>query len=69
MEQTSKYLPKTSAALASLQESAALLCQNAELSVNEKQELKTKLAELRQQLADKATCIDEIINRLNGAIK
>ena len=69
MSETAKYLPKTAAALAKLQESAALLNNNADISVAQQQELKEKLATLRQQLADKAACIDNIINTLNGAIK
>ncbi len=69
MSKTAEYLPKTAAALAALQESTALLEQNAELSAAEQQQLKEKLTTLRQQLADKAACIDNIINTLNGAIK
>ncbi|MCM1323539.1 MAG: hypothetical protein NC218_05210 [Acetobacter sp.] len=69
MSETAKYLPKTAAALASLQESAMFLEQSAELSAAEQQQLKEKLSTLRQQLTDKAACIDNIINTLNGAIK
>lgn len=69
MSETAKYLPKTADALAKLQESAALLEQAADISAVEQQQLKEKLTTLRQQLADKAACIDNIINTLNGAIK
>ncbi len=69
MEETAKYFPQTAAALAALAETAAVLKENAALSGAEKEELKEKLSSMRQQLADKAACIDEIICRLNGAIK
>ena len=69
MSETAKYLHKTAAALAKLQESAALLEQSADISATEQQQLKEKLSALRVQLADKAQCIDNIINTLNGAIK
>lgn len=69
MSETAKYLPKTAAALAKLQESAAILEQAADISVAEQQKLQKKLSVLREQLAEKAQCIDNIINTLNGAIK
>ena len=40
MSETAKYLPKTAAALAKLQESAALLEQSADISATEQQQLK-----------------------------
>lgn len=69
MSETAKYLPKTAAALAKLQESAALLEQSADISIAGKQQLEEKLSSLHQKLADKAAQIDNIINTLNGAIK
>lgn len=69
MSETAKYLPKTAAALAKLQESAAFLEQSADISMAQKQQLEEKLSSLRQKLADKAAQIDNIINTLNGAIK
>lgn len=69
MSETAKYLPKTAAALAKLQESAAILEQAADISVAEQQKLQKKLSVLREQLAEKAQCIDNIIKTLNGAIK
>lgn len=69
MSETSKYLPKTTASLAKLQESVVLLEQCADISTAEQQKLTEKLSILRQQLTDKAACIDNIINTLNGALK
>lgn len=69
MSETAKYLPKTAAALAKLQESAAFLEQSADISMTQKQQLEEKLSSLRQKLTDKAAQIDNIINTLNGAIK
>lgn len=69
MEQTAKYLPKTNVALTKLQEATTLLEQSADISANEQQKLTEQLSVLRQKLADKAACIDNIINTLNGAIK
>lgn len=69
MSETARYLPKTAVALAKLQETAVFLEQSAECSISSQQQLKEKLTTLRQQLTDKAQCIDNIINTLNGAIK
>lgn len=69
MTQTAKYFPQTTAALAALKESADKLQQNADISITEREMLKEKLSSMRQQLTEKATCIDEIICKLNGAIK
>lgn len=69
MSETAKYLPQTAAALAKLQETAALLETTADISTAKQQELQEKLSTLHQELADKAQCIDNIINTLNGALK
>lgn len=69
MSETEKYLPQTAAALAKLQETAALLDTNADISIAKKEELETKLSSICQQLTDKAALIDNIINTLNGALK
>lgn len=69
MQETAKYLPKTANALKNLQDSLALLETSADISAEKQQELTEKLATLRKQLADKAECIDNIINTLNGALK
>ena len=69
MEQTAKYLPQTNVALAKLKEVTTLLEQTVDISADEQQKLKEQLSVLRQKLTDKAACIDNIINTLNGAIK
>ncbi|MBQ2885293.1 MAG: hypothetical protein IJE43_16310 [Alphaproteobacteria bacterium] len=69
MEQSSKYLPKTASALANLQESIAILEDASNLSTVQKQQLADKLSHTQQQMIQKATTINEIIRKLNGAIK
>lgn len=69
MQETAKYLPKTANALKKLQDNLALLENSADISAQKQQELTEKLTTLRKQLADKAECIDNIINTLNGALK
>ena len=69
MEQSSKYLPKTASALANLQESIAILEDASNLSTVQKQQLADKLSHTLQQMIQKATTINEIIRKLNGAIK
>ncbi len=69
MQETAKYLPKTANALKNLTDSVSLLENSADISAAEQQKLTEKLATLRQQLTDKAECIDNIINTLNGALK
>lgn len=69
MQETSKYLPKTASALASLQESIAQLEELAQVSIDDKQQLQEKLTTIRQELQKKASQIENIINNLNGALK
>ena len=69
MSETAKYLPKTIASLAKLQETTALLENNADFSITDKKEIEDKLSFLRSQIEIKVAVIDNIINTLNGAIK
>lgn len=69
MEQSSKYLPKTASALAKLQESIAILEDASNLSTVQKQQLADKLSYTQEQITQKATTINEIIRKLNGALK
>lgn len=69
MDQSSKYLPKTASALANLQESIAILEDASNISTVQKQQLADKLSHTQQQMIQKATTINEIIRKLNGAIK
>ncbi len=69
METNLKYFSKTIAALAELKASAALLEENASSSIAENKELNQKLKILRQQIAEKATRIEKVIQTLNGAAK
>lgn len=69
MDQSSKYLPKTASALANLQESIAILKDASNISTVQKQQLADKLSHTQQQMIQKATTINEIIRKLNGAIK
>lgn len=69
MDQSSKYLPKTASALANLQESIAILEDASNISAVQKQQLADKLSHTQQQMIQKATTINEIIRKLNGAIK
>lgn len=69
MEQSSKYLPKTAAALANLQESIAILDDASKISTVQKQQLADKLSYTQEQITKKAITINEIIRKLNGAIE
>lgn len=69
MEESSKYLPKTTVAINSLKDSITLLAENSQISSVQKQQLAEKLTYTRQQMIKKATTINDIIRKLNGVIE
>ncbi len=69
MEQSSKYLPKTTSALANLQANIATLEEASNISTIQKQQLADKLSYTQEQITKKAVTINEIIRKLNGAIQ
>ena len=69
MESNAKYFPQTSAALQSLKETAALLDEAASESTAKNNELNEKLTILRQQINEKVSRIDSVIETLSKAVK
>jgi len=69
MEQNTKYFTKTADALKNLHQTADLLSQNADETASNSARLQTQIASLRQEIHKKATRIDSIITKLQGAIK
>lgn len=69
MESNAKYFPQTSAALQSLKETAALLDETASESTAKNNELNEKLTTLRQQINEKVSRIDSVIETLSKAVK
>lgn len=64
-----KIFPKTVTALQSLQETIALLEENAAASKQKNKELTANLAGLKKEIAQQTACIDAVIQNLNGALK
>lgn len=69
MESNAKYFPQTSAALQSLKETAVLLDEAASESTSKNNELNEKLTTLRQQINEKVSRIDSVIETLSKAVK
>lgn len=69
MESNAKYFPQTSAALQSLKETVAQLDEIAGESVAKNNELSEKLTTLRQQINEKVSRIDSVIETLSKAVK
>lgn len=69
MESNAKYFPQTRAALQSLKETAALLDEAADKNVSKNTELNEKLTALHQQINEKVSRIDSVIETLSKAVK
>ena len=69
MEQNSKYFIKTAEALKNLHQTAELLDANTNEELDNKIRLQAKLVSLRQEIHEKANRIDDVIEKLKGAMK
>ena len=69
MEQNSKYFTKTAEALRNLHQTAEMLNTYTTEEIENKTRLQAKIISLRQEINDKVNHIDNVIEKLKGAIE